>query len=263
MIYDAFLFHNELDLLECRLRELDDIPLRHVLVEAAVNHQGEPKPFWYAENKERFSPWKDKIIHVMLTRDDVDVPGDNHRIAVAHRRLITQGLTDAVPDDLILLCDVDEIPRREVIGDFTPANVALELSFRNFAVDWIHPLQWSGPVTSRAKDITDLETLRNMRHVYPRVRNAGWHFSWLGGVEAIKRKALDTSHTETTGKMLQWADEGLLYERGRCWEDGKPFGLTTQMRKGNTDDLPLWIRERKCPPEWFRPESKLVFTKRS
>jgi hypothetical protein len=260
LIYDCFLFHNELDILECRLRELDNIPLKHVVVEAAVTHQGEPKPFYYAENKERFSAWEDKIIHVMLTKDDLDQPGDNHRMAIAHRRLITRGLEDAVPDDLILLCDVDEIPRAEVAKS-VPSNTVLELSFHNFAVDWLHPLPWCGPVAAQAKDITDLEQLRNMRHVYPRISNAGWHFSWLGGVEAIKRKALDTSHTETTDQMLKWADLGVLYQQGFTWEDGKPFGLTARMRPTGLDDLPLWIKERKCPPEWFRPQSTLVFAR--
>ena len=52
--WDAFLFCNELDLLEARLTELDSAVYRHVLVEAPVTFQGDPKPLWYAENKERF-----------------------------------------------------------------------------------------------------------------------------------------------------------------------------------------------------------------
>lgn len=253
MIYDCFLFHNELDLLECRLRELEDIPVKHVLAEAAVTHQGTVKPYYYAENRERFSPWGDKIIHVMLSKDDLNAPGDNHRRAIAHRRHLMQGLGDAAPDDLILLCDVDEIPRKGIVSESMGANRVLELSLHNFAVDWLHPLPWPGPVTARMKDIIDFERMRTMRNFFPRIPDAGWHFSWLGGVEAIKEKALATSHTETISQMLRWADEGLLYERGFSWQDGKPFGLTTRMRPAGIDDLPAWIRERKCPAEWFRP----------
>ena len=254
LIYDCFLFHNELDLLECRLRELEGVPVKHVLAEAAATHQGAPKPFYYAENRERFSAWEDKIIHVMLSGEDLDAPGDNHRRAIAHRRHLMQGLGDADRDDLIMLSDVDEIPRNEIVREFLPPNRALEMSFHNFAVDWLHPLPWCGPVTAKMKDITDFERMRNMRNFFPRIPGAGWHFSWLGGVEAIKEKALATSHTETTSQMLEWADAGLLYEQGRSWEDGKPFGLTTQMRPTGTGDLPLWIQERHCPQEWFRPE---------
>ena len=256
MIYDCFLFHNELDLLECRLRELEDVPCKHVLAEAAVTHQGESKPFYYAENRERFSAWKDKIVHVTLTEDDLNAPGDNHRRAIAQRRHLTRGLGDARKDDLILLSDVDEIPRKEIVSESMIPNRVLELSFHNFAVDWLHPLPWCGPVTARMQDITDFERMRNMRNFFPRIPRAGWHFSWLGGPGAIKQKALDTSHTETTDRMLEWADAGLLYEQGYSWEDGKPFGLTTKMHPTDTDDLPAWIAERHCPPEWFRLEGE-------
>lgn len=271
MIYDLFQFFDELDLLECRLRELEDIPLKHVLAEAPVTHTGIPKPFWYAENKERFSAWEDKIIHVMLTEDDASqvtgIPSLSGRQeisvqrAVTHRRCLSRGIENAEPDDLILLSDVDEIPRREVFSEPVPGGLALEMSFHNFAVDWLHPLPWCGTVTSLAKDITDLEDLRNMRNLFPRIRHAGWHFSWLGGPEGIKRKAAATSHDDTAARMIEWADAGLLYQGGRTWVDGKPFGLTAQMKPTGTDDLPLWIREHKCPRSWFRPQPKLAWNK--
>lgn len=257
MIYDCFLFHNELDLLELRLRELEDSPVKHVLAEAAVTHQGDPKPFYYADNRERFSAWEDKIIHVMLSENDLDAPGNNsHRHAIAHRRLLMRGLGNADHDDLILLCDVDEIPRQEVVAESLPANRALELSFHNFAVDWQHPRPWNGPVVAKMKDITDFERMRTMRNFFPLIPDAGWHFSWLGGVEAIKEKALATSHTETTAQMIEWADAGFLYERGYSWEDGKPFGLTTRMHPADISSLPLWIQQRKCPESWWRPEGE-------
>lgn len=55
MIIDCFTFFNELDVLEIRLRELDGVVDRFVLVEATLTHQGKPKPLLYAENKERFA----------------------------------------------------------------------------------------------------------------------------------------------------------------------------------------------------------------
>ena len=63
-VFDAFTFSDELDLLEARLTELDSAVYRHVLVEAPVTFQGGPKPLHYLENRDRFAPWADKIIHV-------------------------------------------------------------------------------------------------------------------------------------------------------------------------------------------------------
>lgn len=105
--WDAFLFCDELDLLEARLTELDDVVDRHVLVEAPVTFQGDPKPLHYLENSGRFAPWKDKIIHVVA---DLGGCGDHWDREHASRAAVTQGLGDLADDDIFLLSDVDEIP---------------------------------------------------------------------------------------------------------------------------------------------------------
>src|ERR1051326_9357013 len=64
-VYDVFMFNDELDILECRLYELQDIPnLTHVIVEANVTHQDNPKDSVFLDHRERFAPWKDRIAHV-------------------------------------------------------------------------------------------------------------------------------------------------------------------------------------------------------
>ena len=66
MIYDCFTFFNELDLLEIRLKILNDYVDKFVLVEAAKTHSGLPKPLYFNENKQRFLPYQDKIVHISL-----------------------------------------------------------------------------------------------------------------------------------------------------------------------------------------------------
>jgi beta-1,4-mannosyl-glycoprotein beta-1,4-N-acetylglucosaminyltransferase len=68
LVVDAFPFHDELDILECRLVELYDAVDWFVLVEADVTHQDRAKPSYYMENRERFAAWADKIIPVWATR---------------------------------------------------------------------------------------------------------------------------------------------------------------------------------------------------
>jgi hypothetical protein len=68
VIFDTFMFNNELDMLECRLYELENIPnLVHVAVEADVDHQDHPKPYHLSENLDRFEPWKDRLVVVRAT----------------------------------------------------------------------------------------------------------------------------------------------------------------------------------------------------
>jgi len=66
-IYDCFCFFNELDLLELRFNILDPYVDYFVLSEASVTHTGQPKPYYYEENKKRFAKWEHKIIHLKIT----------------------------------------------------------------------------------------------------------------------------------------------------------------------------------------------------
>ena len=71
--YDTIMFgsaESEIDILECRLRELESIPdLHHVIVEAEVTHRGDPKPLWFKKHEERFSPWAERITYIRVPAD--------------------------------------------------------------------------------------------------------------------------------------------------------------------------------------------------
>ena len=67
--YDCFLFNNELDLLEIRLKYLWDVVDTFVIVEADTTFAGEEKPLHFKENKERFKWAESKIKHVVKKVD--------------------------------------------------------------------------------------------------------------------------------------------------------------------------------------------------
>jgi beta-1,4-mannosyl-glycoprotein beta-1,4-N-acetylglucosaminyltransferase len=127
-LFDCFTFYDELDLLELRLAELGDIVDRFVLVEATSTFQGQPKPLVFEREKARFARWLDKIEHVVIDFPD-PIPalsrksrskGKVERAKAWDREYyqrdqIMRGLGGAGPDDIIMVSDVDEIPRREVL----------------------------------------------------------------------------------------------------------------------------------------------------
>ena len=53
-VYDGFMFFNELDLLEIRLRELYDVVDTFVVVEATVTFSGHPRELVFEANRQRF-----------------------------------------------------------------------------------------------------------------------------------------------------------------------------------------------------------------
>ena len=119
MIYDTFLFFNEFDLLDIRLHELDAVADKFVLVEATRTHSNQTKPLYYAENRERYAAFHDKIIHVVV--DDTPDTADAWAIERFQRDAILRGLTRCRPDDLILMSDVDEIPRCRAVQEAAAA----------------------------------------------------------------------------------------------------------------------------------------------
>ena len=117
------MFLNELDLLEIRLGELYDFVDKFVLVETNYTHQGNKKPYYYDENKSRFSDFNDKIIHLKIDYKSHLYKSDdtqNHYLPPwvndhNQRNMIMRGLEECNYSDWILMSDVDEIPHRHII----------------------------------------------------------------------------------------------------------------------------------------------------
>lgn len=113
-LFDCFCFFKELDLLEVRLKELSPVVDRFVLAESTLDFSGNPKPLHFADNRERFAAFADRITHIVV---DDRPPNEGERFAFQHhqRDQLVRGLTDATPNDAILISDLDEIPRLDAL----------------------------------------------------------------------------------------------------------------------------------------------------
>ena len=114
-IYDCFTFFNELEILELRLASLYDVVDCFVIVEADKTHANVPKPFNFYEHLDDFKQYLPKI-HYIMDRSVVPYKGvGDWAIENNQRNSIMKGLTDAAPDDLIMISDADEIPNPATI----------------------------------------------------------------------------------------------------------------------------------------------------
>lgn len=66
MIVDGFIFFNELDLLEIRLHELDEVVDAFILVESKVTFTGRSKELFFQGNRDRYARFLSKIRHVVV-----------------------------------------------------------------------------------------------------------------------------------------------------------------------------------------------------
>ena len=66
MIIDCFPCFNEWDLLDIRLKLLDDIVDKVILIESTRTFTLTKKRLFYNENKNRYSKYKNKITHIIV-----------------------------------------------------------------------------------------------------------------------------------------------------------------------------------------------------
>jgi hypothetical protein len=240
------MLRDELDMLECRLREFEGRDVCHVLVESATTHRGDPKPLHYAENAERFAKWNDSVVHVVA--DGLDRPMDPWPREHAQRDAAMSVLRDAAADgDVVLIADVDEFPPWPLPEPDPVAAFRMRLFM--YAVDWQYPELHHCAVVARWAAVKGkgLAAVRDGRYGYPAV-DGGMHLTWLGGLEGQREKLRVTCHTEMTAAEYQriWS--------GACYERGEHHGGQYQMIPADVDETwPEMIWKRECPPEWFRP----------
>lgn len=61
-VYDIMLFNGELDILEIRLKVLNETVNKFILVESCITFSGKPKPYYYEENKDRYLAYSNKYL---------------------------------------------------------------------------------------------------------------------------------------------------------------------------------------------------------
>jgi beta-1,4-mannosyl-glycoprotein beta-1,4-N-acetylglucosaminyltransferase len=197
MITDAFMFFNELDLLEIRLHELSSVVDRFVLVEARETFSFRPKPLHYYDNRERFKQFWDRIDHRVIDR--FPVRNDPWEAERTQREWVLQAFGEGDPDDIFICSDVDEIPRASAItpdiaraGPVVLGQPQYYLYLNCLSVD-DPPLKKALVVRRRdlVRSLTEFRTLE-----LPAVPNGGWHFSYLGGLRGIQTKMAAYSHQE-------------------------------------------------------------------
>lgn len=243
MIYDCFAFFNELDLLEIRLNTLDPVVDRFVLVECRYTFTKKPKPLYFEENKQRFARFLPKIEHIILDRfpairwDRLRVPHawdcDNYQ-----KEQLTKGLKKAKKGDVIIVSDVDEIPKPEMVKTYAgkPGIHVFEQYYCNYFLNTFSvtgpnddPTWWRGSVMINFEDFKTIKRTRIYRgetgpHIHV-LKDAGWHFSFLGGWSKVIHKLESFAHTEYDKDYFK--DESrvkkIIEEGGDLFDSGSKF----------------------------------------
>jgi beta-1,4-mannosyl-glycoprotein beta-1,4-N-acetylglucosaminyltransferase len=232
MVYDCFVFYNEIDLLEIRLNELNEVVDYFVLVEGEKTFQGKDKILFYDENKDNQNlvKFKDRIIHLKVPSSEFISEKEGCRLfSLANESMsfnyIRHGLHNAKDDDIIIVGPLDEIPKASTIkklmdgGSFnSPKFFWISVHYYFFDTLFKHAIQyypngrdWIGslitPKRSLHQDIYQqfdsrnplYQTLTSEGKPPPNgdiIEDGGWHFSFIGDSEFIVNKLNSFAHME-------------------------------------------------------------------
>jgi hypothetical protein len=198
-IWDCVPFGRDVDLLEHRLRELDGVVDRFVICEATSTFAGTPKPLVFDESRERFAPWRDRVVHV-VTDLAADAPSAWHR-AEQQRRALGAAVREHVRrDDFVLVSDVDELVDRDVLRTLVrhySGPVRLGMPHAIYFANWWLPVQWpDGPMLVGGSELDEpvMRTLLGDPHDewdgYHQVivGDCGVHVSYTGGIDTVLEK---------------------------------------------------------------------------
>jgi hypothetical protein len=203
------MFFNELDVLEIRLQEMWDIVDYFVISEANIGHSGKPKEYIFENNKDRFEKYMSKIRHIKV--DDFPPAREAIERDRYQRYCIHRGLTDIEPEDIIIVSDLDEIPRAEavqaVIDDennyeryiFTIPMFQYKINYMKYYDINKQP----NIMVTRGRVFTNPQQEREYSFFWnPKPENTvevdhgGWHFTYFGDNDHCVNKIKNFAHTE-------------------------------------------------------------------
>jgi beta-1,4-mannosyl-glycoprotein beta-1,4-N-acetylglucosaminyltransferase len=266
MIIDSFIFFNELDMLEFRLRMLYPHVDYFIIVESDHTFAGKEKPFYYADNIKRFRWAEDKIINFRSVEGNVmgweKPPADydpTHpcwRIEHNQRDQIVEALNRSskkIHDDaLLMMGDVDEIPSLSAIlwakANMRKLPAVCMQKFFYYNLKYLRQERWCGTIFSTVRTARSVgaQGLRDLRGRLPWMQHGGWHLSNFTNVEGIRNKIENFSHRELDKDVFK-SEEHIK----RCIETGEDlFNRGTKVEKVNSTFFPPYFQEKVKKYKW-------------
>tara|TARA_Y100000590_G_scaffold442550_1_gene570778 strand:+ start:715 stop:1581 length:867 start_codon:yes stop_codon:yes gene_type:complete len=212
------MFFDESMIFELRLNILNNFVDKFIVVESLFTHSGKKKEQNF--NIENYPKFKDKIIYILL-ENEPKVPfliNENSKDKIGHQRLnslkrieiqynaLSEGITEASDDDLVILSDCDEIPNLEELNLNNLKNeiILFKQKIFYYKFNLLHSsMDWYGSKACKKKKLISFDWLRYVKNKkYPIWRfdaffsknkyinlkvlnNGGWHFSKIKNEEEI------------------------------------------------------------------------------
>ena len=286
-IFDCFMYFDEDVVLELRLNSLDKYVDYFVIVESEFTHKGDKRNLKF--NHKKFEKFKNKIIYKIYNEPPKDIElvnnEDNEKLKQkkyimnalkrenGQRNFIEKGLMDANSEDIILISDVDEIPKLSNI-DFRKIKEKIilfnqDMFYYKFDLKLPNKI-WTGTKGCRKKDLINPQWLRNIKdRKYSILRidilfsktkynnlkfinDGGWHFSNIKSAKEIEHKLRSYLHHQEFDEKPLTVDEindiiknkQAIYDLTLDKRTNK-IGTGSKLEKFDLNKLPKYLIDNK------------------
>ncbi|KAL9026788.1 MAG: hypothetical protein Q9196_004599 [Gyalolechia fulgens] len=258
-VYDLFIINSELDWLEIRMGELQNEVDYFVILEADTTFTDTPKPLHVQENWARYERFHSQMIHHVLNQSGIEFDGTWARETFSRNAMFDQVMPfldderAAGQGDVILVSDVDEVPRPDTLKALRncafPRRLTLRSHFYYYGFQWLHRGdQWPHPQATffEGPDHTvKPQDLRGTNDPEADLWNAAWHCSYcFGRLQDIVEKVQSFSHSELN--RPEFTDRARILQRVRHGIDMFDRGEEKFDRIDTNRDVPQYLLENRA-----------------
>ena len=228
-IYDCITYMNEDIVLDLRLNYLNNYVDKFIIVESRYFHNGKKKKLYFDIKK--FSKFKKKIVYLVLDHEPKDIEPINSFDSAEtknskhilngmkrdfyQRNYIMNGLKESNDNDIILISDIDEIPKMDSLDIKSINNELIFFNQKMFYYKFnlcSKTINWFGTRACKKRNLLNPQWLRNIKsRSYPLwrldlffsknkytnikiINNGGWHFSYINSPQEIENKLKNYAH---------------------------------------------------------------------
>ena len=263
MIIDCFPYFNEKELLELRYNVLKDHVDYFFIADANFTHTGIEKEFTCVETMKELGIPSDQmqVFHVELP-DAKSVPDPWVRER-AQRDALSVPLQMMPPDTIFISSDCDEITNPAAIPAIKEACEKEYVKVKRLSMSMFYgradlqltdptgtPFDWISPVVDTVQGLKEFGTLSELRAAQDNYvigdLDAGWHFSWMGDNENMRKKLRSFAHSEFDIPQVQEMVDNFEAKAGNIDMLGRPDHILAPYPKKNLPPEALTIeRVRK------------------
>ena len=205
-------------MLSLRLEYLSDIVDIFVVVESSFTFTRTEKAFSARNVIDRLPTCISRKVRLIEMRDAPTgcfSNACNWQREFYQRNAILRGLYDLDNDDLVTICDVDEIPNAPMLESFKAMlprswrglNMCMDMfyySANNHMIDKdCEPVKWIFPKLVRPNFLISPQEVRMNPQLFRTSKPMGWHLSYMGRDEALRTKIKSYAHQENnTNEIL-------------------------------------------------------------